>query len=97
MSINQAYTKLPRSYYHNADVVFLAKDLLGKQIFTNFNNKLTSGIIVETEAYRSTGDRACLGPYAKLNVCIPSAPCWYQLENKPRKTSIGGVQYPSEE
>ena len=58
MSINQAYTKLPRSYYHNTDVVFLAKDLLGKQIFTNFNNKLTSGIIVETEAYRSIGDRA---------------------------------------
>ena len=58
MSINQADNKLPLSYYHNADVVFLAKDLLGKQIFTNFNNKLTSGIIVETEAYRSTGDRA---------------------------------------
>ena len=58
MSTNQAYNKLSLSYYHNADVVFLAKDLLGKQIYTNFNNKLTSGIIVETEAYRSIDDKA---------------------------------------
>ena len=71
MSTNQAYNKLPLRYYHNADVVFLAKDLLGKQIFTNFNNKLTSGIIVETEAYISTGDRAShvyLNKRTKINL-----------------------------
>ena len=58
MNTNQVHNKLPLRYYHNADVVFLAKDLLGKQICTNFNNKLTSGIIVETEAYRSIDDKA---------------------------------------
>ena len=51
MSINQTHNKLPLSYYHNTDVLFLAKDLLGKQSVTNFNNKITSGIIVDTEAF----------------------------------------------
>ena len=58
MNINPVYNKLPKSYYLNEDVVFLAKDLLGKTLFTNFNNNLTSGIIIETEAYRSINDKA---------------------------------------
>jgi len=58
MNIKPAYNKLPKNYYLNKDVVFLAKDLLGKILFTNFNNHLTSGMIVETEAYRSMNDKA---------------------------------------
>lgn len=43
--------KLPISYYRNEDVVFLAKDLLGKTLITNINGIKTGGIITETEAY----------------------------------------------
>jgi DNA-3-methyladenine glycosylase len=46
------------SYYLNSDVVFLAKDLLGKTICSRINNKLTCGIITETEAYAGIGDKA---------------------------------------
>lgn len=49
---------LKASYYLNPDVVFLAKDLLGKTICTRINNKLTCGIITETEAYAGVVDRA---------------------------------------
>lgn len=50
--------KLPLNYYLNQDVVFLAKDLLGKYVFTKFEGKLTGGIITETEAYEGITDRA---------------------------------------
>lgn len=50
--------KLPPSYYLNPDVEFLAKDLLGKILFTRKDNNITAGIIVETEAYFGTGDKA---------------------------------------
>jgi DNA-3-methyladenine glycosylase len=50
--------KLSASYYANSDVVFLAKDLIGKTICTRINNKLTGGIITETEAYAGVSDRA---------------------------------------
>lgn len=43
--------KLPITYYQNEDVVFLAKDLLGKILITNINGIKTGGIITETEAY----------------------------------------------
>lgn len=49
---------LPRSYYLNKDVVYLAKDLLGKYLVTQFDGNLTSGMIVETEAYAGITDRA---------------------------------------
>src|SRR3954471_15249269 len=49
---------LKNSYYLNADVVFLAKDLLGKTLCTRINNKLTCGIITETEAYAGVIDKA---------------------------------------
>ncbi len=51
-------TILPRSYYLNPDVAFLAKDLLGKCLVTQFDGKLTSGMIVETEAYAGVTDKA---------------------------------------
>lgn len=50
--------KLPRSYYSNQDVLFLAKDLLGKVLFTEIDGETTAGIIVETEAYFGVKDKA---------------------------------------
>jgi DNA-3-methyladenine glycosylase len=50
--------KLPLSYYLNQDVIFLAKDLLGKVLFTEIDGDVTAGIIVETEAYFGVLDKA---------------------------------------
>lgn len=50
--------KLEFSYYLNQDVIFLAKDLLGKVLFTNIEGEITAGIIVETEAYHGIQDKA---------------------------------------
>jgi len=50
--------KLLQPYYCNTDTLQLSKNLLGKKLFTNFDNKLTSGIIVETEAYLGIDDKA---------------------------------------
>jgi DNA-3-methyladenine glycosylase len=50
--------KLPKSFYTRHDVVQIAKELLGKYLFTKFNGKLTGGIITETEAYAGEIDRA---------------------------------------
>jgi len=50
---------LPLSYYQNDDVVFLAKDLIGKKICTNINGQFTSAVITETEAYCGRNDKAC--------------------------------------
>lgn len=51
--------KLPLSYYQSEDVLFLAKDLLGKILCTHIEGKTCAGIIVETEAYRAPDDKAC--------------------------------------
>jgi DNA-3-methyladenine glycosylase len=50
--------KIPESFYQQSNVVKIARELLGKQLFTNVNNVLTGGIIVETEAY-SWKERGC--------------------------------------
>jgi DNA-3-methyladenine glycosylase len=50
--------KLKNSYYLNPDVVFLAKDLIGKTLCTRIDDKLTCGIITETEAYAGVVDKA---------------------------------------
>lgn len=52
-------SKLPLSFYTREDVVQISQDLLGKLLVTNFDGQRTSGIIVETEAYRGPDDRAC--------------------------------------
>ncbi|MFN0289852.1 DNA-3-methyladenine glycosylase [Pedobacter helvus] len=52
-------SKLPLSFYQKEDVVVVAKQLLGKLLFTNINGKLTGGIITETEAYDGVVDKAC--------------------------------------
>ena len=50
---------LPSSFYRQSDVVNIARQLLGKVLCTQFDGKLTSGIITETEAYCGRGDKAC--------------------------------------
>ncbi|MEO6133634.1 MAG: DNA-3-methyladenine glycosylase [Ginsengibacter sp.] len=50
--------KLPLSFYERKNVVQIAKELLGKIVVTEFENVLTSGRIVETEAYIGLVDKA---------------------------------------
>lgn len=50
--------KLAYSFYQQEDVVSLAIKLLGKQLFTLIDGKLTGGTIVETEAYNGVIDKA---------------------------------------
>jgi len=50
--------KLPESFYQRSDVVVIARELLGKTLFTQANGMITGGIIVETEAY-SWKERGC--------------------------------------
>lgn len=50
--------KLKPEYYQNEDVVNLAKDLLGKVLYTKIGDEITAGIIVETEAYFGIKDKA---------------------------------------
>ena len=50
--------KLKRYYYLQEDVVAVARDLLGKGLFSRINGKLTAGIITETEAYAGVNDKA---------------------------------------
>ena len=45
-------------YYLNEDVLFIAKDLIGNEIFTKINGNITSGVITETEAYNGVIDKA---------------------------------------
>lgn len=60
--------KLPLSYYRQPDVVALARDLLGKYLYSRIDGVLTGGRIVETEAYAHIDDQAChshLGRFTK--------------------------------
>lgn len=50
--------KVPLSFYNRKDVVQIAKELLGKIIVTHFDGAITSGRIVETEAYVGIIDKA---------------------------------------
>jgi DNA-3-methyladenine glycosylase len=50
---------LPGSFYERGDVTRIARQLLGKVIATGRGRTLTSGVIVEAEAYAGSGDRAC--------------------------------------
>lgn len=49
--------KLPKSFYTRGAVT-VAKDLIGKILVRKFDNKVLSGIIVETEAYTGKNDPA---------------------------------------
>lgn len=50
--------KLPIEFYQRADVVQIARELLGKILVTQFEGVVTSGRIVETEAYNGIVDKA---------------------------------------
>lgn len=50
--------KIPISFYNRKDVVQIAKELLGKIVVTHIEGFITSGRIVETEAYVGITDKA---------------------------------------
>ncbi|GAA0562958.1 DNA-3-methyladenine glycosylase [Chitinophaga japonensis] len=50
--------KLAYDFYNRADVLTIARELLGKVLVTQFNGIATAGRIVETEAYAGENDRA---------------------------------------
>ena len=58
--------KLDRSFYLRDNVVAIAKELIGKRLCTNIDGVITSGIIVETEAYSGRNDKACHANNGKL-------------------------------
>lgn len=49
---------LTAAYYQQENVVAVARDLIGKLVFTNTGGQLTGGIITETEAYGGVTDKA---------------------------------------
>lgn len=51
-------SKLTLSFYQQQDVLEISRQLLGKYLFTFFDQVLTGGMIVEVEAYRGPEDRA---------------------------------------
>jgi len=50
--------QLSSAFYLRENVCIVAKDLIGKLIVTNFDNQITAGRIVETEAYNGIVDKA---------------------------------------
>lgn len=50
---------LPLSFYARPDVETIARQLLGKVLYTCFDGQKTAAVIVETEAYSGENDRAC--------------------------------------
>ncbi|XOV94430.1 MAG: DNA-3-methyladenine glycosylase [Bacteroidota bacterium] len=57
--MNSEYVKIPKSFYERTDVVEIARDLVGKYLFTHIDGFTTGGRIVETEAYNGRRDKAC--------------------------------------
>lgn len=51
-------SKLDKTFYIQDDVVQIAKDLIGKVLYTSQNGVITAGVITETEAYHEN-ERAC--------------------------------------
>ena len=49
---------IARDFYTRPDVVLIARELIGKLLVTQFDGKMTSGIITETEAYEGITDMA---------------------------------------
>ena len=56
--MQQGWNKIEAPFYLQSDVLQIAKELIGKILVTNFNNILTAGRIVETEAYNGVVDKA---------------------------------------
>jgi DNA-3-methyladenine glycosylase len=51
-------TKLPLAFFQRPDVLAIARELLGKHLYTHLDGVLTAGRVVETEAYRHEGDHS---------------------------------------
>ena len=73
--------KLATGFYLGDNVLKITRNLMGKQLWTNFDNITTSGIIVEAEAYCGTTDRAC---HAYPNKITPRTEVMY---------GVGGMAY----
>jgi len=50
--------EVPLSFFRQTDVVSIARELLGKSLFTEYKGVITGGIITETEAYAGMTDKA---------------------------------------
>ncbi len=63
---------LSEAFYRRNDVVTIARELLGKQLFTRVGDQLTGGLIVETEAYswREKGCHAYGGRMTSRNAAM---------------------------
>jgi DNA-3-methyladenine glycosylase len=61
--------KLNESFYQRKDVTLIARELLGKVLYSRIGKQVTSGVIVETEAYSHTekGCHAYLNKMTKRN------------------------------
>lgn len=58
--------KLPLSFYQREDVITVARELLGKYLFTCIDGVISGGYIVETEAYNGVVDKAAHSYGGKL-------------------------------
>ena len=56
--MERCLNKIPLDFFLNDNVQKIAKDLLGKIIYTNINGNISSAIITETEAYQGPEDKA---------------------------------------
>lgn len=74
-------TLINQSFFTRSDVVQVAKDLLGKYLVSRTDGAVTSGIIVETEAYRAPDDKGCHAYQNKLT------------ERTSTMFEIGGTSY----
>jgi DNA-3-methyladenine glycosylase len=52
------HSNLPAAFFQRPDVLPIARDLLGKHLYTNIDGVVTAGRVVETEAYRHEGDNS---------------------------------------
>ena len=50
--------RLTKDYFLGDDVLAIARDLIGKSLFTKIDGQLAGGVICEVEAYKGTSDRA---------------------------------------
>lgn len=49
---------LTRDFYTRPNVVQIARELIGKVLYTSFGGEITAGVVVETEAYAGITDKA---------------------------------------
>ena len=51
--------KIERGFYLRENVLDITQELIGKYLFTNIDDQVVGGKIVETEAYSGKNDKAC--------------------------------------